>query len=84
MDVLKCDPEAMAKAEVLAGGGDMGAAMMRAHDWSSSPLGPVEKWPQSLRTSVSTCLNSRFAILDLVGVGAGHALQRLLRAHHWH
>ena len=62
MDVLNCDPEALAKAEVLAGGGDMGA-LMRSHDWSSSPLGPVEKWPQSLRTSVSTCLNSRFAIL---------------------
>ncbi len=26
-------------------------------------LGPVAHWPQSLRTSVSTCLNSRFAIL---------------------
>jgi len=62
MDVLNPDPEAMAKAEVFAGGGEMGAAM-RAHDWSSSPLGTAEKWPQSLRTSVSTCLNSRFAIV---------------------
>ena len=40
----------------------MGASM-RALDWSATPLGPVEQWPQSLRTSVSTCLNSRFAIL---------------------
>ena len=24
-------------------------ALMRAHDWSSSPLGPPEDWPQSLR-----------------------------------
>jgi len=62
MDVLNCDPEAMAKAEVFAGGGEMGATM-RSFDWRSSPLGPVEKWAQSLRTSVSTCLNSRFAIL---------------------
>jgi len=62
MDILNCDPEAMTKADVFAGGGEMGAAM-RAFDWRSSPLGPVEQWPQSLRTSVSTCLNSRFAIL---------------------
>src|SRR6202165_4326470 len=48
--------------ECLAGGGGMGA-YMRSLDWSQTPLGPVNKWPQSLRTSVSTCLNSRFAIL---------------------
>src|SRR5262245_30222644 len=46
----------------LAGGGAMGA-LMRSMDWSTTPLGPVEYWPQSLRTSVSTCLNSRFAIV---------------------
>lgn len=38
-------------------------AYMRSFDWSKTLLGPVENWPQSLRTSVSTCLNSRFAIL---------------------
>src|SRR6476620_9231449 len=48
--------------ECLAGGGEMGA-LMRSFDWSKSLLGPVSSWPQSLRTSVSTCLNSRFAIL---------------------
>jgi len=36
---------------------------MRSFDWSSTVLGPADAWPQSLRTSVSTCLNSRFAIL---------------------
>jgi PAS domain S-box-containing protein len=41
----------------LSGGGRMGA-MMRAHDWSDSPLGPPESWPQSLRTTVSIILNS--------------------------
>ena len=40
----------------------MGAAM-RALDWSQTLLGPINSWPQSLRTSVSTCLNSRFPIL---------------------
>ncbi len=38
-------------------------ARMRAFDWASTPVGAVEQWPQSLKTSVSTCLNSRFAIL---------------------
>lgn len=36
---------------------------MRSLDWSQTPLGAVENWPQSLRTSVSICLNSAFAIL---------------------
>jgi PAS domain S-box-containing protein len=38
-------------------------ALMRSLDWSQTILGPVCSWPQSLRTSVSTCLNSRFAIV---------------------
>ncbi|MBZ5586834.1 MAG: PAS domain-containing protein, partial [Acidobacteriia bacterium] len=54
--------ESSSDSGCLAGGGAMGA-LMRSMDWSPSPLGPVENWPQSLRTSVSTCLNSRFAIL---------------------
>jgi PAS domain S-box-containing protein len=36
---------------------------MRSTDWSQTALGPVASWPQSLRTTVSTCLNSRFPIL---------------------
>lgn len=50
------------EGDFLAGGGEMGA-LMRSMDWSSSPLGPLSDWPQSLRTTVSTCLNSRFPIL---------------------
>ncbi len=46
----------------LIGGGETGA-LMRAKDWSQTPLGPMEKWPQSLRTSVSICLESRFPIV---------------------
>jgi PAS domain S-box-containing protein len=48
--------------DFLSGGGELGA-LMRSKDWSSTKLGPINGWPQSLRTSVSTCLNSRFAIL---------------------
>ncbi|RAK52592.1 PAS domain-containing sensor histidine kinase [Phenylobacterium deserti] len=41
----------------LQDGGNMGARM-RAHDWSSSPLGAPTTWPQSLRTTVSMMLNT--------------------------
>jgi PAS domain S-box-containing protein len=43
----------------LAGGGNM-SARIRAHDWSRSPLGPIDSWPASLRIALSTMLNSRF------------------------
>ncbi|HZI78775.1 MAG TPA: ATP-binding protein [Vicinamibacterales bacterium] len=39
------------------------ARRMRALDWSRTALGPVEQWPQSLRTSVSTCLECAFPIV---------------------
>ena len=38
-------------------------ALMRAIDWSTTPFGPVERWPQSLRTAVSIMLESRFAMV---------------------
>jgi len=56
------DKQSVARRAMLAGGGEMGR-LMRAKDWSRTRLGPVELWPQSLKTSVSTCLNSRFPIL---------------------
>ncbi len=48
----------MALEKVLAGGGETGA-LMRAIDWSTSPLGPVEQWPQSLKTTMRIVLTSR-------------------------
>jgi PAS domain S-box-containing protein len=46
----------------LAGGGEM-AALIATIDWSHTPLGPMDAWPQSLRTTVSLCLSSTFPIL---------------------
>lgn len=46
---------------ILRGGGEAGA-LMRAMDWSKTPLGPPSGWPQSLRTSVSIVLASRFPL----------------------
>lgn len=48
--------------DCFVGGGEMGARL-RALDWSLTPLGPVEDWPQSLRTAVTICLASRFPIV---------------------
>jgi len=41
----------------LAGGGEMGS-LMRSHDWSRSPVGSPDKWPQPLRTAVRIMLNT--------------------------
>ena len=50
------------KTSWLSGGGEMGK-LIRSMDWSDSPLGPIDQWPQSLRTAVSLCLSSTFPIL---------------------
>ncbi|NEQ24870.1 MAG: histidine kinase, partial [Microcoleus sp. SIO2G3] len=49
-------------AQLFAGEGEM-KALVRSFDWSATPLGAIESWPQSLRTSVSICLNSRFPMV---------------------
>jgi len=53
----------------LVGGGEMGK-LLRSMDWSKTPLGPIESWPQSLRTTVSLCLASNFPIS--LAWGPGH------------
>ncbi|MGH9326330.1 MAG: GAF domain-containing protein [Terriglobia bacterium] len=42
----------------LAGAGDMGLLITR-HDWSQTPLGPIETWPQTLKASVGLMLSSQ-------------------------
>lgn len=34
--------------------------LIRSIDWSANPLGPVDIWPQSLRTALGILLNSKF------------------------
>ncbi len=43
----------------LAGGGEMGL-LTRSKDWSNTQVGDPDHWPQSLRTTVSILLNSKF------------------------
>ena len=47
------------ESAVFSGGGEMGARM-RAFDWRTTPLGPPESWPQSLKTAVGIMLTSRY------------------------
>ena len=47
--------------EGLAGAGEV-SALMRTRDWSSTPVGPPETWPQSLMAIVRVMLTSRFAM----------------------
>ena len=42
----------------VGGGGELGA-LIRAHGWADSPLGPPDSWPQSLKTAVRIMLTSR-------------------------
>lgn len=46
-------------ADFLAGGGETGA-LIRSKDWSQTPLGPIDSWPQSLKISLRIVLSSRY------------------------
>ena len=48
----------MSGAGFLAGGGELGERI-RAFDWSSTPLGRPEEWPESLKVAVGIMLASR-------------------------
>ena len=56
--------------QFLEGGGSAGA-LMRALDWSQSPLGPPQGWPQPLRNAVGLLLNSGFPMFVAWGEHLG-------------
>jgi PAS domain S-box-containing protein len=63
---------ALLGSDWLINGGEMGK-MIRSLDWSETPIGPIELWPQSLKTAVSILLNSRFPMFiwwgrDLINI----------------
>ena len=55
---------------IFAGGGHVGQ-LMRSHDWSNSPLGSPDAWPQSLRSVVDLMLQSRFPMFVAWGADLG-------------
>ncbi len=44
-------------------------ARIHAHDWAETPLGPIEGWPQSLRTAVDLMLAARQPVYVAWGPG---------------
>jgi PAS domain S-box-containing protein len=44
--------------DFLSGGGEM-SERMRTFDWAITSIGPIQSWPQSLRTVLQLILNSR-------------------------
>ena len=50
----------------LSGGGETGR-LIAAFDWAATPLGRIEEWSQSLKTSVSLILRSQVPIVTLWG-----------------
>ena len=60
------NPRAQGGQDFLSGGGEMGA-LMRSMDWSATPLGPLNAWPESLRTVAALILASSFPMAILWG-----------------
>jgi signal transduction histidine kinase len=57
---MNAHPDASNRAaSFLSGGGEMGERI-RAFDWAKTPLGPVERWSEALRTTVRIVLANRF------------------------
>jgi PAS domain S-box-containing protein len=50
----------------LAGGGALGV-LIAAHDWSRTPLGPIEAWPSSLITATGIVVQSAVPMVMLWG-----------------
>lgn len=59
-------PPQLSSLDFLEGGGEAGA-LIRAYDWTSTPLGRPETWPQPLRTAVRLLLSTRHPMLLLWG-----------------
>lgn len=58
--------ETASVAAFLAHPGEM-AERIRAHDWASTPLGPISDWPQSLKTATGLVVASPVPIVMLWG-----------------
>ena len=52
--------------DFLRGGGQTGA-LIAGYDWASTSLGPIEGWPQSLKTATALLLNTAVPVVMLWG-----------------
>jgi PAS domain S-box-containing protein len=74
--------------EVFSGGGELGERI-RSFDWSSTAMGPIAAWPQSLKTAVRILITSRYSMWmgwgpDLIFFyNDAYARQTLGKKHPW-
>ncbi|HEU4674949.1 MAG TPA: EAL domain-containing protein [Motilibacteraceae bacterium] len=61
-DAAGASARAAALRRLFADSGDTGRLLAQV-DWARTPVGPLERWPQSLVTATSICLSSRFPML---------------------
>ncbi|CAN5321858.1 response regulator [soil metagenome] len=66
LKILTDTARASAHAHIIPGSGEL-ADMIRAFDWSTTGLGPIDTWPQSLRSAVNLVIGSQTAIVMLWG-----------------
>src|ERR1700721_1870224 len=62
LEVLEMEPSKRELIESVFASDSELATRMRALDWAATPLGPVEQWPQALRTSLRIVLDSARAL----------------------
>jgi len=63
LNALSASPDAV---NFLKGSGEM-ADRIRSFDWASTPLGPIEAWPRSLKTATGLIVKSPVPIVTLWG-----------------
>ena len=56
----RSDPASDPALETTFPGDSVMSALMRAHDWAATPLGPAEAWPEALKAPLRIMLTSKF------------------------
>lgn len=64
--ILKSNTNLPGVADIIPVSGEL-ADMVRRFDWNATPLGPIQTWPQALRSAVNLVLGSPTAIVMLWG-----------------
>jgi PAS domain S-box-containing protein len=57
---------AATETDFLVAGGEM-ATLVRSFDWSKTPLGPIDGWPNALKTAIGSMMMSPVPIVTLWG-----------------
>ncbi|MGZ5203128.1 MAG: two-component system sensor histidine kinase/response regulator, partial [Telluria sp.] len=78
----------MEQRQHLVDGDSETARIINSKNWSDTPLGAADQWPQSLRTSLSICIACRFPILvfwgpEMVNLYNDESIPILGKKHPW-